>query len=161
MIEHVRLYTFPAAFSLLPPAMDSPAARAELLAIGLQESRFRHRKQISGPARSLWQFELGGGLAGVLQHHATAAHARKVLDALLYEDATIGQIHEAMTHNDTLACCLARLLLWTVPGRLPGPDDPEAGWRQYREGWRPGKPHRGTWDAFYGVAWSRVMVDVK
>lgn len=116
-----------------------------------------HRKQIGGPARSLWQFEEGGGLAGVLRHHATAAHARRVLDALLYEDATLRQIHEAMTHNDTLACCLARLLLWTVPGRLSQPHEPELGWQQYISGWRPGKPHRGTWDAFYREAWARVQ----
>ncbi|OMG90710.1 hypothetical protein [Achromobacter xylosoxidans] len=37
--------------ALLPAAMDTPAARVMLLAIGLQESRFVRRRQIGGPAR--------------------------------------------------------------------------------------------------------------
>ena len=40
----------------------STAADVLLLAIGLQESRFEHRQQIGGPARSFWQFERGGGV---------------------------------------------------------------------------------------------------
>src|SRR5690606_27518522 len=53
---------------LLPSRMDTPKARLMLLAIGLQESRFDHRRQIGGPARGLWQFERGGGVRGVLRH---------------------------------------------------------------------------------------------
>ena len=41
----------------LLPGMDSAKARVMLLAIGLQESRFEHRRQIGGPARGFWQFE--------------------------------------------------------------------------------------------------------
>lgn len=128
-----------------------------LLAIANQESRFQHRKQVGGPARGLWQFELGGGVAGVMAHRATAGHVSRVLEELLYPRLP-GAVYDALSHNDTLACVFARLLLWTLPGALPGPDDPEAGWKQYISGWRPGKPHRGTWDAFYRDAWQRVRI---
>jgi hypothetical protein len=43
------------------PTYDSPKARMMLLVIGLQESRFEHRRQIGGPAVSFWQVEEGGG----------------------------------------------------------------------------------------------------
>ena len=51
MIGHILAHVMPAAFSLLPPNMDSREARVMLLAIGMQESRFKHRKQIGGPAK--------------------------------------------------------------------------------------------------------------
>jgi hypothetical protein len=41
----------------LLPFMDSPKARVLSAAIGHQESRFIHRRQINGPARGFWQFE--------------------------------------------------------------------------------------------------------
>ena len=47
---------------LLPPKFDTPEARVMMLAIGMQESRFLHRKQIGGPARGFFQFEEGGGV---------------------------------------------------------------------------------------------------
>ena len=49
---------------ILPPMMTSDAAKAMLLAIGMQESRLTHRKQIGGPAMGLWQFvsNTAGGL---------------------------------------------------------------------------------------------------
>ena len=46
------------ALKLLPEKMDSQAARAELVAIGLQESRLKYRAQIGGPARGYHQFEM-------------------------------------------------------------------------------------------------------
>lgn len=36
------------ALALLPATMDTPEARIMLLAIGLQESRFEHRRQLVG-----------------------------------------------------------------------------------------------------------------
>ena len=60
MITLVRTYALPAACSLLPARMDTRAARALLVAIGLQESRFEHRRQIGGPARGFFQFEAMG-----------------------------------------------------------------------------------------------------
>ena len=155
MIEHLRSHTFSAAFSLLPPHMDTPEAQAMLIAIGLQESRFKHRRQVNGPARGFWQFEKGGGVRGVLTHAKVAPIMAEALTAQAYQ-VGVDVLYAAIEHNDVIACVAARLLLWTVPGRLPGPDDPEVGWQQYLDGWRPGKPHRGTWDAFYREAWSQI-----
>ena len=151
------------ALRLLPERMSSPAAVALLLAIGLQETRFKHRRQVpKGPALGLWQFERGGVRAcsghfcwGVLVHPATRPHAEAVLRRLLYPiDAAA--VHAAIQHNDVLAAVFARLLLFTLPQALPGPRDVEAAWQQYLAAWRPGKPHRRTWAGFYATGWELV-----
>lgn len=151
MVDHV----FPAAFSLLPEGMDSPEARAMLVAIGLQESGFLHRAQIGGPAHGFWQFEKGGGVAGVLTHPSTARLAADVCESLRYEPEAWA-CYVALEHNDVLACCFARLLLWTLPGSLPAADEADEGWHQYLDAWRPGKPHRETWAGHFGAAWELV-----
>ena len=155
VIEHIRDHVLPAALSLLPDRMDSPEADAMLLAIGLQESRFTHRRQVRGPARGFWQFEVGG-VSGVLRHTASAEHLRNACAALHYAPA-VADVHGALADNDTLACVVARLLLWTLPSPLPR--DAEGAWEQYIDAWRPGKPHRGTWDAFYAQAWATLTGD--
>lgn len=55
--------------------MDSAAARCQMLAIGLQESRLQHRRQNGGPARGFWQFEKGGGVKGILFHETAQERA--------------------------------------------------------------------------------------
>ncbi len=151
-LAYISGAVIPATAFLLPPKMESQAARAMLMAIGLQESRFTARTQDGGPARGFWQFERGGGVKGVLNHSATQPHINKVLDALEY-DRSSETSYQSIADNDILACAFARLLLWTLPGALPGPSDPNEGWQQYMEAWKPGKPHRETWDAFYQTAW--------
>jgi hypothetical protein len=138
--------------SLFMPRMDKPGARPMMLAIGLQESRFEHRVQIGGPARGPYQFEKNGGVRGVLTHPATRDAAREICKALLIKpDADA--VYIAIAYNDTLAACFARLLLWTHPEALPARGDTERAWAYYLDLWRPGKPHRSTWDAFYRQAW--------
>lgn len=147
---------FPAAFALLPSVMDTPRARALLLAIALQESRCASRRQMaSGPARGFWQFELGGGVVGVLTHAASKAHIYRVLLTLCYPSAA-SAVYAAIEHSDILAAVCARLLLWTDAAALPGPTEAQAGWDLYQRTWRPGQPHRETWDAFYAQAWGAV-----
>lgn len=143
------------ALCILPPMMTSRRARAMLLAIGMQESRLVHRRQINGPARGLWQFERGGGVAGVLRHPATQAHAETVCWRLGNAGTTAAVYHQ-LEHDDVLAACFARLLLWTLPGVLPDRGDTDGAWDQYIVAWRPGKPHRHTWDKFYEDAWEVV-----
>jgi len=141
MIDNIHAYTFPAAFALLPGAMDTPPARAMLLAIGLQESKFQHRRQVGGPAHGFWQFEQGGGVAGVLGHASTGALARAMCSEMIYTpDAAM--VYDAISDNDVLACCFARLLLWTLPG-LMAPR---------------GAPSR-AWDAYFARAWAIVEGD--
>lgn len=142
--------------TLLPGSMDTPAARAMLLAIGMQESRFEHRRQVGGPARGFFQFELHGGVTGVLKHHSSKIFASSVLKKLHY-DLNARDVYEAIEHNDLLATAFARLLLWTLPVSLPGPNDYDHSWMQYLSAWQPGQPHRETWNTFYWQAWSEVM----
>lgn len=139
---------------VLPGKFDSAAATVMLLAIGHQESRFVYRQQIRGPARGYWQFELSG-ISGVLRHPSTSRYAqaacsiRNVLPA-------VGTVYEALAEDDLLACAFARLLLWTDPALLPGLDTPATAWNYYLRLWRPGKPHRETWDDFYASAVEQV-----
>ena len=128
---------------------DSPQAQVQTLAMGLQESRFEHRVQINGPARGFWQFETAG-VTGVLRHEASRDAAREVLARLAYADTSPQKIHAALEHNDVLAACFARLLLWT--DARPLPTTATDGWAQYLATWRPGKPHPNTWALFFEAA---------
>lgn len=151
------------ALALLPPKMDTPAARVMLLAIGLQESRFEHRRQLIGnppkpigPAKSFWQAEQGGGMVhGVRLHAQTVAIAADVyrVRGVAANDAAIWN---AIEHDDVLAGVLARLLLWSDLNALPRVGDVEAAWALYMRTWRPGKPHPETWPAFYARAVAEV-----
>ena len=156
------------ALALLPANMDTPQARVMLLAIGLQESRFEHRYQVvqgkpgaKGPARGFWQFELGsaasrGGVWGVFLHEAS----NKLLKKIAAERGAAQSptnIWQAIETDDVLAAAVARLLLWTDPKPLPKLGDAEGAWQLYLRTWRPGKPHRGTWDALYAQALEYVQ----
>ena len=147
---------YEATATLLPARMASTEAKAMLMAIGLQESRFEHRKQINGPAMGFWQFEMGG-IQAVLRHQASREPIRKILTALGYSDVAMSS-YNAIEHNDILACAYARCLLWTIAGKLPGPSDHDEAWDQYLFAWRPGRPHKKTWRSFYDLAWSMVLV---
>lgn len=170
MIELVRRHILPAAYFVLPLKMQTMEATALLLAIGLQESRFEWRDQNDplhreGPALGPWQFEKGGGVVGVLRHPATKQTLWTALDALKYkkradqipDDANLQDewLWHALEYDLILAAVMARLLLYTDPKALPAEVlGPEAGWRVYKRNWRPGKPHRETWDAFWRQGWS-------
>lgn len=145
-----------------------PAPEAMLIAIGLQESRFRVRDQIVpgkppgkiGPATGFWQFERGGGVKGVMSHPASKGPARLMaLDAGLDFDANEIWESFAATQGDELACAFARLLLFTDPAALPRlhPDEAEEAWQTYLRCWRPGSPHRETWDAFWNQGLALVL----
>lgn len=148
----------------LPRAMDSDAARVMLLAIGLQESRFQFRFQKlvgrpyeKGPARGFWQFERGGGVRGVMNHKMTSGHAKLICEArgVPFDDVLI---HARLETDDILAATFARLLLWADAKPLPKVDaGHDEAWDCYIRGWRPGKPHRHTWDAFHKQARAQVL----
>lgn len=162
LIDHIRRRSIPAAFDLLPARMASPEAVAMLLAIGLQESAFRARRQGghgttpgAGPARGFWQFERFGGVKEILTHSVTGPIIRPIAELCLYAP-TPETCHAAIEHHDVLAICFARLLLWVDPRALPPATDPETGWRIYLANWRPGKPHPLTWPANFRSAWAYV-----
>lgn len=147
------------ALLLLPANMDTREARVMLLAIGLQESRFLHRRQLvgsppkpTGPAKSFWQGELGGGMVhGVRMHAATWQHARKLYTARRVR-ADDRSIWNAIENDDVLAAGLARLLLWSDPYKLPSVADAHGAWALYMRTWRPGQPHPQTWAQFHAAA---------
>jgi len=155
MIEFQYRFILPAAFSLLPTSMRGEKAEALVLAIGLQESKFLYRRQIGGPARGFWQFE-ETGVRGVLRHALTDVEAAAALTQLCYRGPSLFSVHDAIGHNDVLACAFARLLLWTLPDALPNRDELDRAWTQYLAAWRPGKPHPETWKANYERAWALV-----
>lgn len=140
--------------------MDSTLARVLHAAIGWQESRYEHRRQLikvgevlkeEGPAASFWQFENGrlAGINGVLTHSASAKHAQRVCDALAVKPERMA-VWERLATDDVLGSAFARLLMYTDPYRLPG--STQEGWEMYQRVWRPGRPHPDTWGAAYKFA---------
>lgn len=165
MLKNVIQTAIEPALALLPARMKSKKAAVMMLAIGLQESRFMHRRQIKGPARGFWQFEKGGGVLGVSNFGGCVDHllgCPKVGDTLKsIAKSRIGKtdiqsIYKALEHDDVLAAVLARLLLWTDVPPLPKLGDAEGAWNLYIRTWRPGKPHRSTWDELYKQALKAV-----
>lgn len=155
MIPLLLTYIIPAAYSMLPEAMRSERATALLLAIALQESGGTARRQIRGPARGFWMFEVAG-VHGVLTHRASKTGIAVVVSTLRYPLVATA-IQKAAEHNDVLACALARYLLWTDPEPLPDRHGVESGWAIYLRTWQPGRPHPEKWAANFAAAWKAVQ----
>lgn len=136
--------------SLLPERMNTPRARAMLMAIALQESDLKHRRQVNGPARGYFQFEKAG-IRGVLTHGATSELAGAICRQLDIVPS-VADVYQAIEFNDPLAVAFARLLLWTDPAPLPDQHHDRDGWAIYLRTWRPGKPHPQRWSGAFGVA---------
>lgn len=145
------------ALDVLGPRFAGHQAEALLLAIAAQESRALNRRQSgNGPARGFWQFEQGGGVVGLLRHHATEPEMQKLCERFIVPPVS-GSIHAAIEYHDVLAAACARLLLWAHPAALPARDaGPDAAWRYYLDQWRPGKPHPATWPGLWEQAWMVV-----
>lgn len=124
-------------------------ARILVMTIAGQESNWQHRLQIGGPARSYWQFELGGGVDDVFR--VTGTQLQKVCVSLdiPFDRKTV---FEAMAWNDRLAGAMARLLLYVDPRPLPDVGDTAAGWDFYLRNWRPGAPRPEAWPKLYAQA---------
>jgi hypothetical protein len=162
MLDQIVGFTIPAAFALLPEPMRTIEARALLVTIGLQESGFRRRRQEPGSARGFWQFEVNG-IQGVLDHDRTQLVISRVLAHLHYDHTQDARdLHPFVEHNDTLACCFARCLLWTSLDALPTRAEKGGAARSfalYRTLWRPGKPKASTWGVFYEQGWSAWNIE--
>lgn len=135
---------------------DTAGARSMLLAIGLQESNLAARVQSGGPARGLWQFEVGG-VAAVLNHAAVGDLAHQLCGArAVLPNAVTTQA--ALSVDDILAAGFARLLLYADPAGLPsGADDGQAGWAIYLREWRPGRPRPDAWARNWDAAVTAVQ----
>lgn len=143
------------AYRLLPPAMNSDSATAQLLANGQQESLFEYTFQkvagkpnSKGPARGYWQFELGtaasrGGVWGVFLHSASRYWLAQLCAARNVVFAPT-QIWRSLETDHVLAAGVARLMLFTDPKPLPHFGDVKGAWALYLRTWRPGAYTRGT-----------------
>lgn len=144
-------------FAVLPSAMLTQKALVMLYAIGLQESRFEYRYQLGlkpgtkGPARSFWQMERGGGVKGVI-NHAASRYWMNLACKEANVPFTPEAVWAAIEDNDVLAASAARLLLFTDAAKLPELGDYDSAWACYIRNWRPGKPHRDTWNRLYDEA---------
>jgi hypothetical protein len=163
-LEEITRTGLDPALKLLPPKMDSPEARVQLLATALQESRLAYRRQIvnvkdphtgeivqkaEGPAKSLLQAEKGGGMVhGVRVHPLTRDYAKALYIARQVKQTDLA-IWNAIEHDDVLAFGLGRLLLYADPRPLPALGNVDGAWTCYLRVWGPGKPKRLTWDALY------------
>jgi hypothetical protein len=143
------------ALPLIGGPAPSLSARRVLLAVAIQESGLRYRAQRlangkAGQARGWWQFESGGGVAGVMAHKACKDWVRRLCD---YHEVTWEReaVWRALEGHDALAVGLARALLQTDP--YPIPMAQEGAWTCYAHRlWRPGKPHWQTWPAAWETA---------
>lgn len=148
VLKHIIAPLYP---NLLPSKLDTPESRVMLLAIGLQESRFTHRRQIGGPARGFWQFERGGGVRGVLNHPASKAMATAVCRELKV-GCNAADVYRELDQSDLLSGAFARLLLYTDPAPLPAIGETQEAWALYERTWRPGQPHPEMWPDLYAQA---------
>lgn len=131
-----------------------PSTSRFMLAIAMQESGLRHRRQVvggeeAGPAASFWQCEVMGGCKGVLTHPVTEVRMTKLCDAFNVKPEPWA-LWEAIRYQDVLAAAVARLLILTLPHAMP--EKAEDGWKQYLEAWRPGKPRSETWAENWALA---------
>lgn len=145
------------ALALLPARLDGKKVRALIMAICLQESGLVHRAQVvagggKGPARGLAQFELGGGVRGVMTHPASRELAAQVCLDRRIGGATSSVVWAELERDDVLAFAFARLLLLTDPRPLPELGDQAGAWAYYVRNWRPGQPHPNRWPANYQAA---------
>lgn len=131
-----------------------------------QESRWEHRRQLgigqyhpqSIGARGYWQFEsTWGGPVALNDVMQKTPRQLAAICACLEIPTDELSLYEAVAWNDTLACALARLLLWIDPRPLPEIGDKDASWNYYLRGWRPGAPHPETWSGLYDQAVAAVM----
>lgn len=129
-------------------------ARTMPMAIAGQESNWTARRQDGGPARGRWQFELGGGVAEVIQKCPSQLGLVCAALDIPFDNRVI---FEAMAWNDQLACSMARFLLWQDPRPLPTNEDD--GWEYYIRNWRPGAPHRSLWTGVYATSLNLVKAN--
>jgi hypothetical protein len=136
-------------------------ASVMVMAAAGQESGWRNRRQIgigqyypqSIGARGYWQCEsTWGGPVAINDVMQKTPRQLAAICAWLEIPTDELALYEAIAWNDTLACAIARLLLWQDPAPLPEIGNKVASWDYYRRNWRPGLPHPELWPANYDAA---------
>lgn len=148
------------ALELLPSKLNSIKARVLMLAFAMQESELHYRRQMvgnpprpTGPAKSFWQAEQGGGMVhgvrvfkggGVAEMADSVYHKRGLFNDPMQVASKDSIIWNAIEQDDILAAALARLLIYTHPNPLPEDNEVYNAWMYYLKTWRPGAYERGT-----------------
>ena len=139
----------------------SDTAVVELVAIAGQESGWSARRQIgigqyypqTVGARSYWQMEsTWGGPVAINDVMQRVPNKLAAVCAYLEIPTDELGLYEACAWNDTLACALARLLLWIDPSPLPALGQKDVAWNYYVRNWHPGAPHYESWYGNYDAA---------
>lgn len=135
-------------------------AHVLMLAIAGQEGEWKFRIQHgNGPAHGFFQFERGGGVAGVLLAPSTRAFALTLCAAAnVRPNPTDVWGLFSTEKGDNLAAAFARLLLWSDPASIPPPTDESGTYKFYARNWRPGKPRPADWPA--NIRAANAAVDV-
>lgn len=142
------------ALALLPAQMDTPEARVMLVAIGGQESGYRTRQQVGGPAHGLWQNEQPVQQL-LLANPASFELARTLCKARAVAP-TASDMYWAVLTDDIFAAGIARLILWCDPHPLPALGDVDDAWLCYQKNWGPGKPRPDDWPSNYKAALTAI-----
>ena len=151
-LSEIRAQAITPALALLPARMSANRLQVDqlMLTAHLQEAPNREQCQLPirsgkcGPARGIWQFELGGGVAGVLRHKSSRDAAVAACRALGIEPTVDGVFAALPGQEDVIDAVFARLLFWTDPLPLPALGAVEDAWQYYLRNWRPGAYERGT-----------------
>lgn len=150
-LNEIRAQAITPALALLPAAMSRNRQQVDalMLTAHLQEAPNREQCQLParpgkcGPARGIWQFERGGGVAGVLRHASSRDAAIAACKALGITPTVDGVFNALPGQVDVVDAVFARLLFWTDPHPLPALGDVEGAWQYYLRTWRPGAYERG------------------
>jgi len=149
-IKFFKIIVQPAVEYYCPPEWNSIRAYNMQLAIAYQESTMLFRRQINGPARGWWQFELGG-LKGTEMHKASSKVMHNTWVDLHLPDNLQLRL-AALEFCDLWSAVAARCLLRTLADPLPELNQPEEGWKQYIAAWNPGKPRPEKWTTSWAKA---------
>jgi len=147
------------------PKFDSPSARIQLLATGMQESKFMDRVQRgNGPAHSFWQEE-PNSIKAVFGHGVVGPMLVDICNKLGVSPDW-QTVYKEVVMNDVLACAVARLILYADSNPLPQVGDSDGAFKCYVRNWRPGAYTRGNpeqkadlarkWTANYKIAKDQI-----
>lgn len=153
--DALKLIVLP-ALKLFPPMLTSDSAKIQMLADGLQETKFAARVQMGhGPAHGFWQNELES-IDDLLANHATKDFMITLCNACGVA-ANASVIYNSILANDILDAGVHRLLMWADPHPLPRVGDLPSAWQCYLDVQRPGTPRPLTWPWCYKMAMTAVQ----
>jgi hypothetical protein len=138
----------------LEPLIEVPVTLRALrfmTTIAGQESAWKHRHQVGGPAHGNFQFEKHGGCKEIMLNKRTRPRIQKVFEHV-GEEFELNNAFALIETHDLIMVAFARLLVWQDPAPLPIMS--VQAWNYYIRNWRPGKPHPKSWRGLWDIAGS-------